>query len=136
SYTFPCVFLQSKMRPETLEVIQAQLTAMKAVQETIEDEEKKKTMDEYMFCFRNCYTEAEIVNHITQKIPSSVPAEVRNFCQGFIAVIDNDLREAYLKDAEECASERMSQARDTSEEAKRSQGEASTSHKCEPNCDK
>ncbi|KAG7588068.1 hypothetical protein ISN44_As07g004240 [Arabidopsis suecica] len=124
------------MRPETLKVIQQQLTAMKAVQETKDDEEVKKIMDEYMFCFRNCYTVAEIVNHITQKIPSSVPAEVRNFCQGFIAVIDKDLRDVYLKDAEDCASERMSQARDTSEEAKRSQGEASTSHKCEPNCDK
>ncbi|CAD5315963.1 unnamed protein product [Arabidopsis thaliana] len=124
------------MRPETLAVIQKQLTKIKAAQRNMTDNEVLRSMDEFMFCFENCYTEDETFTHIAHMFPSYVLKIVKSFFQISKAVTDEESREAYLTDAEECASVRRSQARDTSEEAKRSQGEASTSQKCEPNCNK
>ncbi|KAL9310239.1 hypothetical protein AtEden1_Chr1g0060161 [Arabidopsis thaliana] len=83
------------------------------------DKDEKQFVDEYMFCFRNSYTENETVFHMKISFPTG-----------------KESKKAYLKDAEACWSRRCSQGRDTSEEAKNSQGEASTSHKCERNCKK
>ncbi|CAE5962771.1 unnamed protein product [Arabidopsis arenosa] len=125
------------MRPDTPQVIEMQLLpAMKEAKGKLVREVEKQSMDELMFCFKNCYTEKETEMHMTQKIPSSVPEDVRKFFQDYLAVIEKESKEAYLTDAEYCANVRRIKARDSSKEAKRSQGEASTSHKCEPNCNK
>ncbi|CAE5962772.1 unnamed protein product [Arabidopsis arenosa] len=125
------------MRPETHKIIiEKLLPAMKLVKGILEGEVEKNGTDEFVFCFENCYTEEETEKHLTQKIPSLKESDVKNFYQLFLTMIDKDSKEAYLKDAEDCASERMSQGDDNSEEPKRRQGEASTSHKCEPNCNK
>ncbi|CAH8256291.1 unnamed protein product [Arabidopsis lyrata] len=113
------------MRPETHKIIiEKLLPVMKLVKGNLEGEVEKKGTDEFVFCFENCYTEEETEKHVTQKIPSLKESDVRNFYQLFLTMIDKDSKEAYLKDAEDCASERMSQGDDNSEEPKRRQGEA------------
>ncbi|KAG7585066.1 hypothetical protein ISN45_Aa02g004410 [Arabidopsis thaliana x Arabidopsis arenosa] len=125
------------MRPDTREVIEMQLLpAMKLVKGKLEREVEKQSMDEFVFCFKNCYTEKETEMYVTRKFPSLKQSDVGIGFQKFLALIEKVSREAYLKDAEDCANVRRIEARDNSEEAKRSQGEASTSHKCEPNCNK
>ncbi|CAA0306325.1 unnamed protein product [Arabidopsis thaliana] len=117
------------MRPETREIIEKMLLpAMKLVKERLDREVEKQSMDEFMFCFENCYTEKETEMHVTRKFPSLKQSDVGIGFQTFIGLIDKESsREAYLKDAEDCANVRRIEAR---------HGEASTSHKCEPNCNK
>ncbi|CAE5962776.1 unnamed protein product [Arabidopsis arenosa] len=125
------------MRPAgILEAIQKILKAMEAANGIADDKYEKGFFDEYMFCFRNCYTEDETVNHMSNKFPSSVPADVRKFFKLLLSATGKEPKKAYLKDAEDCSFHRRKLMRDTSEEAKNSQGEASTSHICKPNCKK
>ncbi|KAG7585065.1 hypothetical protein ISN45_Aa02g004400 [Arabidopsis thaliana x Arabidopsis arenosa] len=124
------------MRPETHKIIiEKLLPAIELVKGNLKGEVEKNGTDEFVFCFENCYTEKETEKHLTQKFPSLQESDVKNFYQLFLTMIDEDSKEAYLKDAEDCASVR-SQGDDTSEEPKKRQGEPSTSHKCEPNCNK
>ncbi|CAL9237970.1 unnamed protein product [Arabidopsis halleri] len=111
------------MRPVgILEAIQQILKAMEAANGIPDDKDEKGLIDEYMFCFRNSYTEDETVK---------VPADVRKFFKLLLSATGKEPKKAYLKDAEDCSFHRRKLM-----QAKNSQGEASTSHICKPNCKK